>query len=421
MKKNDIYKGKWSRHFVLDNKSVGQITAYLDDANVTGNPYPLLQNADKSFQGSIVLGKGFVLEPYEAARLIEKNPKNKDVLFPYLNGEDLNTNPDQSPSRWVINFFDWPEDKCRKEYPDCFEIVERLVKPVRLKQTGDRGAKYWWQHLRIRCELYRSIVPLERILAITQVSKTGAFCLLSKNIIFDQKVIIIASSCASLFCILQSSFHNNWAWKYGLTMKTDLTYTPTGIFKTFPFIKDLTVSAERKLEQVGEKYHSYRTEFMLKTQLGLTKTYNQFHNRQLAIISDGLSESSIEKKHSKETLNLWKHLSRTANTCPFNEAVADILELRRLHKEMDEAVLKAYGWTDITLAHDFYEVDYLPENDRIRYTISPSARREVLKRLLTLNHKIHAQEMEAEKQAAPASKPRKGKKKETNDNQSSIF
>ncbi len=37
----------------------------------------------------------------------------------------------------------------------------------------------------------------------------------------------------------------------------------------------------------------------------------------------------------------------------------------------------------------------LPENDRIRYTISPDARKEVLKRLLKLNHKIHEQEAKA--------------------------
>ena len=47
---------------------------------------------------------------------------------------------------------------------------------------------------------------------------------------------------------------------------------------------------------------------------------------------------------------------------------------------MDERVLNAYGWEDIKLAHDFYEVDYLPENDRVRYTISPDARKEVLNR-----------------------------------------
>jgi len=47
------------------------------------------------------------------------------------------------------------------------------------------------------------------------------------------------------------------------------------------------------------------------------------------------------------------------------------------------------------LAHDFYEVDYLPENDRVRYTISPDAGKEVLKRLLKLNHEIHEQEVKA--------------------------
>ena len=60
---------------------------------------------------------------------------------------------------------------------------------------------------------------------------------------------------------------------------------------------------------------------------------------------------------------------------------------------MDEAVLKAYDWDDLDLAHDFYEVDYLPENDRVRYTISPEARKEVLKRLLLLNHEIYEDEV----------------------------
>jgi hypothetical protein len=40
-------------------------------------------------------------------------------------------------------------------------------------------------------------------------------------------------------------------------------------------------------------------------------------------------------------------------------------------------------------------VDYLPENDCVRYTISPDARKEVLKRLLKLNHEIHEQEVKA--------------------------
>ena len=68
---------------------------------------------------------------------------------------------------------------------------------------------------------------------------------------------------------------------------------------------------------------------------------------------------------------------------------------RQLHVEMDNAVLDAYSWQDVQLRHDFYEVDYLPENDRVRYTIHPEARKEILKRLLELNHKIHEEEIAA--------------------------
>src|SRR3990172_9737820 len=92
----------------------------------------------------------------------------------------------------------------------------------------------------------------------------------------------------------------------------------------------------------------------------------------------------------------------------------DIFKLRELHVQMDNAVLSAYGWTDITLAHDFYEVDYLPENDRTRFTISPDARKEILKRLLELNHKIHEEEVKAAalKPKAVKGASKKGKREE---------
>ena len=63
-----------------------------------------------------------------------------------------------------------------------------------------------------------------------------------------------------------------------------------------------------------------------------------------------------------------------------------LIELRRLHVALDLMVRDAYGWQDLDLEHGFHEVETLPENDRVRYTISPAARREVLKRLLAENH-----------------------------------
>ena len=70
--------------------------------------------------------------------------------------------------------------------------------------------------------------------------------------------------------------------------------------------------------------------------------------------------------------------------------------------------LTTYGWSD--LDHNFHDVETLPEKDRTRYTISPDGRREVLRRLLSLNHERAAEEAsQAEKK--PVKKKGRGKKK----------
>ncbi len=72
------------------------------------------------------------------------------------------------------------------------------------------------------------------------------------------------------------------------------------------------------------------------------------------------------------------------------EKAADIVKLRELHREMDEAVTKTYGWDDLKLEHGFHET-----KQGLRYTISEAARREVLDRLLLLNHQRHEEEVKA--------------------------
>ena len=76
-----------------------------------------------------------------AQTLIEHDRRNADVLFPYVNGEDLNTRPDSSGSRWIINFFDWSEERAQ-QYPDCFEIIEKFVKPERQRVNVSGPASY---------------------------------------------------------------------------------------------------------------------------------------------------------------------------------------------------------------------------------------------------------------------------------------
>jgi hypothetical protein len=161
--------------------------------------------------------------------------------------------------------------------------------------------------------------------------------------------IIFAFDEAWAFAVLQSCCHEAWARTYASTMKQDLRYTPTDVFETFPLPM---WSESEALEQIGEAYHEHRRQLMLDRQEGLTDTYNRFHDPE--------------------------------------ETAGDIVRLRELHVEMDEAVAAAYGWEDLELGHGFHET---PQG--VRFTIDQDVRWEVLDRLLALNHERHEEEVRA--------------------------
>jgi methylase of polypeptide subunit release factors len=365
-----VRRGTWSGAFTLDDKPTPGITPFLaSPGTVSGKPYRLKANEGKSFQGSIVLGMGFVLTPEEAQALIAKDARNRDVLFPYLNGEDLNSRPDQSPSRWVINFFDWPIEKAM-EYPDCFRIVEEKVKPERMKlmgrnSIGTKRAKQWWLYGADAKQLYRTIAGLEQVLVKSEVGNKLSFAVVANEWVFSHMLIVFSSDRIEDMALLQSSFHVVWSLQYGSTMRTDLRYTPSDCFETFPF--PLSESSVPSVAKIGETYHTHRRHIMLARQEGLTRTYNRFHDPA--------------------------------------ETSADIQKLRQLHVEMDHAVAAAYGWTDLDLGHGFHET-----KQGTRYTISEAARREVLARLLKLNHERYAEEVA---QGLHDKKKAKGKRRGT--------
>lgn len=372
-----LHKGKWQQKFMLNENPVNGITAFLTvPGKAVGKPYRLVANEDKSFQGSIVLGMGFVMEPEEAQALISKDPKNAEVLFPYLNGQDLNSNPDQSPSRWVINFRDWPLDADHDDqknpkgppyaadYPDCLAIVREKVKPERDKNTFSKSAREkWWLYERSRPELYRAIAECDRVLTKARISPIHALALVPQRQVYNEKTVVFADDTYRNFALIQSSINEVWSVSYSSTLgRTTINYAPSDCFETFPFPENTDT-----LETIGETYYTHRQTIMQNRQEGLTKTYNRFHD--------------------------------PTQTDP------DIQTLRDLHIQMDNAVAAAYGWHDLDLDHDFHET-----KQGLRFTISETARREVLDRLLELNHQRYAAEVD---QGLHDKKKAKGKNKKT--------
>jgi len=355
-------KGPWAGPFLLDDTAVDGITSQLrSPGGVSGTPYRLVASQGQSYIGSYVLGMGFVLEPEEAQRLLDKDPRNHDVLFPYLNGEDLNGRWDQSPSRWVINFHDWPVEQAM-QYPDCYGIVERMVKPQRAALNRKVYREIWWQYAEKQRALYTAIEGLERVLVLSLVNNHLGFGVVPTKQVFAHKLAVITSGEFTVFAVLQSQIHYHWAWAQSSTLRRDINYSPSDCFETFPF-----PLAPAALESIGEHYHSHRRDIMAARRQGLTATYNRFHSP--------------------------------------HEVSDDIATLRALLVEMDHVVAAVYGWTDLDLGHGFHET-----KQGIRYTISEAARRMILDRLLALNHERYAAEQSA---TAAAPRPKTKARKRT--------
>jgi methylase of polypeptide subunit release factors len=367
----------------LNHVKVNEITSRLDsNSESSENPQVLVKNKLKSFVGSVVNGLGFIIKENEISNF------EGEVIYPYLSGDDINNDIKQNATRHIINFKNLDDKVCQERYPVAYERIKSTVKPQRDLLNRESYKKLWWQYAEKCSDLYTQIEELDAVLVIPRVSKYINLASVDKNHVFTDKVVVLSLNPKQNFPLIQNSLFEYWAWKYSSTLgSSTINFRPTEAFQTFPFVQNLSIQNKKQLELIGENYQNFRAKLLLKVQLGLTKTYNLFHNK-------GMQITNLDTK-DKQVISIQKHLDKTPDTIDFDEAIMEIVKLRKLHKEMDEAVLEAYGWLDIALRHDFYEVDYLPENDRLRYTIHPEARKEVLKRLLELNHKIHEEEVAA--------------------------
>jgi hypothetical protein len=190
----------------------------------------------------------------------------------------------------------------------------------------DRGFREkWWQFGRPRPEMRAALRGLDRVIVANRVGKRLLFTWASTTWCFGDKIVAFRLTEPADFGILSSRLHGSWAWMLSSTLKADLNYTPTTAVETFPW-----PSAERRnVGGVASALFERRADICSSNGIGLTELYNA--------VDDGA----------------WQ-------------------DLKKLHRELDEAVAVAYGWPK-SVAHD-------PEESN--------------RRLLELNRAIAAGEIE---------------------------
>ena len=305
---------------------------------IRARPERLRENEGFSFIGSYVLGKGFVLMPQQADDLITRDVRNGDVLQPYVMGRDLNQRPDCSASRWVINFWDWPLKRA-EEYPECLEIVRCYVKPERDRNKRRARRERWWLYAERAPDLYRAIDGLDHVLVSAQVSSTLMPVRVPTEQVFNHKCVVFAVTDFANLALLSSNMHSAWVMRYTATMRTDISYSPSDAFLTWPRPRSTL-----EMAVLGEELDRERRELMFGRSWGLTTTYNHVHDPDC---------------HDEF-----------------------VMKLRNIHVAIDEAVMRAYGWDDLDL-----KIGHHPTKIGVRWTIGKEARFELLDRLLEENQR----------------------------------
>lgn len=342
----------WQGEIRLADKVVSGISSYLEEEDGGGQPDKLRINEGMASIGTGINGEGFILTRDEYAHLIAANSRNGEVIRRYLTSQDINQTLDSSPSRYVIDFWDMPEHLART-YERPFARVTELVKPQRDRLTRQIHESCYWKHWDRREAFYERMRKLPRVVVTGRVSKHHVFAFADPEWLIADGVVVFLRSDDASFSVLQSSIHAEWVQRHKTTMRLDTTYSVSRCFSTFPWPENLP----DEVASVGRLYLEERNGIQSTLQLGLTSIYNRFHDE--------------------------------------SDQSSDLRKLREAHQNLDTVVAASYG-ISFPLEHGFHDA-----KQGRRFTISPTARREVIRHLLMLNRKHYEEEVAQGLQAEP--------------------
>ena len=426
----------------LDGEAAETITAFLFHRGGHDDPARLAANAGKSFVGSYVLGMGFTFDDTdtkgvatplaEMRRLIEANPRNRQAIFPYIGGEEVNTSPTHAHHRYVINFRDWPLRREEKAWEAREGIGESREEVGESRAEADAERRRYSLHREDvgeswadadderRRELRRQpIVPHDypepvaadwpELLAIVEERVKPERAHLTRNAIGRKRATfwwqygslareLYASTAGRARVLVISRYGQNAAFTF---LSAASVHSDSVI--VFPFDTDAAFCAlQSRPHEIWARFFGSSLEDRLRytpsdcfetfpfpehwqTHPGLEaagKAYYDFRAALMVENGEGLTKT-YNRFHDRD------------------EDHPDIARLRTLHAAVDRAVLDAYGWRDIATDCEFL-LDYAIDEEEWsrrkkpwRYRWPDATRDEVLARLLELNAERAAEEARA--------------------------
>lgn len=266
-------------------RDVEHINAALSDKTDTTETLRLSTNTSpqRVFNGQYPRHSGFRLSPSEALAMLSVDPRNREVVHPYLIGQIMITLG--NPVEWVIDFQKRSILEAQA-FTRPFKRVQETVLPhirvlagVERERTGkSRGQdqnwlQTWWLHFRARQEMHDAIGTKSRFVACCEVTKRPIFCFVHRSVRPDKTMEIFAFDDDYSFGILQSASHWSWFVTKCSKFKADFRYTPESVFDTFPWPQAPTISRIDAVAAAGREVRRVRTDALGKIKGGLRAVY----------------------------------------------------------------------------------------------------------------------------------------------------
>ena len=328
-KRLHVYRGQNEEgEYIFEQWDLPRISSSLSELTDVSTAKLIRSNRipKRVFQGQTTSHKAFVLSADNAGAFIEQDGRNRDVIFPYLRGDDMLSNPAGRPRDYVIDF-EKHDLLSAQSYGRIFLRIESNVLPdrrqkateeiernqalrqvnpsARINRHYQNALNSWWKHIYGRGDLKRTVSQLSRYIIASRTSLYQVFDFVSVEIVISDGIQAFTFDDDYTFGILQSQLHWRW-WKVQGGSRGSLnpraTYVPK-IFDTFPFPQHPEPAQVKAVGDAGREIHEYRRQNM----------------------------------ETRDDLSL-REMYRLMEQLPGK------YELRDLHDALDAAVLAAYGF-----------------------------------------------------------------------------
>ncbi len=275
--------GSAAKEYELGFRECVRISSSLSDRCDVSRAKELRINEGYCYTGQYPRHEGFVLTSDEADCMLKANPKNREVLWPFLVGREMLS--EESLNRWVIDFQTRTIIEA-KLFKEPFTHLQTITLPY-IKQKAEEERKKthkesgqdqnwlnsWWQHFRPRPELINKIKPLDRYIVCSRVTKRPVFVFVSQEIRPGDALSCFVLEDDYSFGVIQSDSH----WQWFVTKCSKLTerfrYTPESVFDTFPWPQSPTVAQIDAVAEAGRRVRHVRVEALSKIEGGLRGVY----------------------------------------------------------------------------------------------------------------------------------------------------